>query len=274
MGYLSEFLLNVLDPQQGWAFQILSEHPFGSYGLLPHYHGPLRPLFLLVLKVLLLSAVLTLRVLVLFVAEVLKILLICVIIRGIIGVEHVDEFVGTAQGRYGVEGAFVFVHGRQDQGLGVEELQLAIGLIEVEPHRRLPRQPQLPVRRPHQCLQRPVLDLQHWEVLHVNLDEFMLIGGREVPEETAGVLGVEFKEEGLVVEVGLLELVAGVAAPVHRLLIDGDVHQVLVEFHHHHLVVLGVLVEEEPDLASGSHARPVDLLPQGVLEAVEFHLVP
>ncbi len=76
MGYLSEFLLNPLDHEQGRACQILSKHPLRSHGLLPHDHGPLCLLLLLILEVLLLSGVFGFSVFVFLVTEVLKILLI------------------------------------------------------------------------------------------------------------------------------------------------------------------------------------------------------
>jgi hypothetical protein len=70
-----------------------------------------------------------------------------------------------------------------------------------------------------------------------------------VSVETAVVLRREVDERSLVVEVGLLQLVVGVSAPVHSVLVNGNIYQVLVELHHHHLVVLRTVVEEHAHLA-------------------------
>ena len=89
---------------------------------------------------------------------VLVVVLLRVVAGGVVGVEHVDELVGAAERRDGVEGALVLVDLREDERLLVEVLQLVVGLIEVEG--QLVLTAEVRVEQLDHLLERAVLDLQ------------------------------------------------------------------------------------------------------------------
>lgn len=63
---------------------------------------------------------------------VLVVVLFRVVAGGVVGVEHVDEFVGAAEWRNGVEGAFVLVDLGEDERLQVEVLEFVVCFVEVK----------------------------------------------------------------------------------------------------------------------------------------------
>lgn len=202
---------------------------------------------------------------------VLVVVLLGAVARGVVGVEHVDELVRAAERRDRVEGALVLVHLGQDERLLVEVLQLVVGLIEVEGHRVLPAE--LLVGQRHYLLEGAVLDLQEREVLDVPAQDLAALLLPGLLQPAAQVLLVGLDEPLLVGEVGLFELVAGVAAPVHGLLVDRDVDEVLVELHHQHLIIVRVGLEVVGQFAGGAAVAVVDALGEEAVEGVELGAV-
>jgi hypothetical protein len=121
-----------------------------------------------------------------------------------------------------------------------------ISFIKIK--RQLMPSPQLVIRidEVYYLLQRSILDLQNREILNVHLHYLVLVLCTQMKFATQNgvdVLLVQGDQCLLVEQVGLLDLMVGVPAPVNGLLVDRNIHQVLVELHDQNLIVLGMLIK-------------------------------
>lgn len=143
-----------------------------------------------------------------------------------------------------------------------------VRLVEIEG--KLMLAAELLVDQRDDLLEGAIFDLQLREVLNIHADHLAAFLLAHLEQPAPQVLLVDLQQPLLIGEVGLLQLVPRVTAPVHRLLVDRYVDEVLVELHHQHFVIFWVGVEVVRQFAGRAAVAIVDALCEVAVEGVEF----
>lgn len=152
----------------------------------------------------------------------------------------------------------------------IEVFQLAVFFLEIAVEGELFFKLVCFIEVVHDLFESPVLDLQAGDIVSVDFGHLgnVLLADFLLSNHTLVVTQRKLAQSLLVVQIRLLQLMFRVTAPVHSLLVHRNVHQILVELHHHHLVVIGKLIKKRRHLAP-----PLTrcLLPQLVLKPTSFN---